>query len=124
MNKKPVLLVVDDEVDITETYALYFALHGFEVIKANNGFEAVIVVAHRVPDLIISDCMMPTMDGVALSRHLKADPRLLRTPIILMSGAPERHDLRQGSYDLFLLKPVLLERLLGEIRRLLGAAAP
>jgi CheY-like chemotaxis protein len=124
VNKKPVLLVVDDEVDITETYALYFALHGFEVIKANNGFEAVTVVAHRVPDLIISDCMMPTMDGVALSRHLKADPRLLRTPIILMSGAPERHDLRQGSYDLFLLKPVLLERLLGEIRRLLGAAAP
>lgn len=124
MNKKPVLLVVDDEIDITETYTLFFELHGFEVIMANNGFEAVTVAAGRVPDLIISDCMMPRMDGVALSRHLKADPRLAGTPIILMSGAPERHDLRQGSYDVFLLKPVLLERLLGEVRRLLGAAAP
>jgi CheY-like chemotaxis protein len=123
VDKKPVLLVVDDEIDVTETYALFFELHGFEVLKANNGFEAVSQAAARVPDLIVSDCMMPRMDGVALSRHLRADPRLSSTPIILMSGAPERHDLRQGSYDLFLLKPVLLDRLLGEVRRLLGAAA-
>jgi CheY-like chemotaxis protein len=116
-----VILVVDDEIDITETYALYFELHGFEIIKANNGFDALTAVATRVPDLVVSDCMMPGMDGVALSRQLRADARLARTPIILMSGAPERHDLRNGNYDLFLLKPVLLERLLREIRRLLGA---
>lgn len=120
VNTRPLLLVVDDEVDITETYALYFELHGFEVIKANNGFDALALAATRVPDMVVSDCMMPNMDGVALSRQLRADARLARTPIILMSGAPERHDLRQGSYDLFLLKPVLLERLLREIRTLLA----
>lgn len=114
------ILVVDDELDITETYAMYFELHGFEVLKANNGIDALAQVDTRVPDLVISDCMMPNMDGVALSRQLKADARLARTPIILMSGAPERHDLKQGNYNLFLLKPVMLERLLREIRSLLA----
>lgn len=119
MNEKPLLLVVDDEVDITETYAMYFELQGFEVIKADHPRQALELMSTRLPDLIISDCMMPYMDGVAFSKQVKADPRTMNTPIILMSGAPERHDLGSQSYDLFLRKPVLLERLLLEMRKLL-----
>jgi CheY-like chemotaxis protein len=119
LNEKPLILVVDDEVDITETYAMYFELHGFDVIKADNPRQALTLMSTRVPDLIISDCMMPYMDGIAFSKHVRADPKTMHTPIILMSGAPELHDLDSRSYELFLRKPVLLERLLLEVRKLL-----
>ena len=114
------ILVVDDEVDITETYAMYLALHGFEVITADNAVQALEMIATRAPDLIISDCMMPYMDGVEFSVRIKANPLTRHTPVILMSGAPELHDLGSPSYDVFLRKPVLFERLLAEMRRLLG----
>lgn len=119
MNKKPLILVVDDEVDITETYALFLGLHGFEVMTADNALHALEVLARRVPDLIVSDCMMPYMDGVEFSRRVRANPATGAVPIILMSGAPELHDLASPSYDVFLRKPVLFERLLREMDRLI-----
>lgn len=119
MDKKPLILVVDDEVDITETYALYLGLHGFEVITADNAVQALAIIATRVPDLIISDCMMPYMDGIEFSKRVKANPATCNTPVILMSGAPELHDMDSPSYELFLRKPVLFDRLMPEIARLL-----
>lgn len=119
MDKAILILVVDDEVDITETYALFFGLHGFEVMTANDAVRALELIGERVPDLIVSDCMMPHMDGVEFSRRVKANPATRNTPLILMSGAPEFHDLASPSYELFLRKPVLLQRLLQEIARLL-----
>ena len=120
LNQKPLILVVDDEVDITETYALYLGLHGFEVITADNAVQALEIMATRVPDLIISDCMMPHMDGVEFSLRIKANPGTRQVPVILMSGAPELHDLASPSYEVFMRKPVLFERLMVEIHRLLG----
>ncbi len=119
MDKKPLILVVDDEVDITETYAMFFDLQGFEVITANDAMQALALLAERTPDVIVSDCMMPSMDGVELSRRVKALPATRNTPIILMSGAPELHDLGSPSYEVFLRKPVLFQRLVLEIGRLL-----
>lgn len=120
MDKRPLILVVDDEVDITETYALFLNLHGFEVKTANNAILALELLETCTPDLIISDCMMPFMDGVEFSRRVKAAPETGATAIILMSGAPELHDMNSGTYDAFLRKPVLFQRLLLEIGRLLG----
>lgn len=119
MEKKPLILVVDDEVDITETYALFLDLHGYEVVTANNAVQGLEVLALRVPDLIVSDCMMPHMDGVEFSRRVKAGANTDHIPIILMSGAPELHDLSSPSYDVFLRKPVLFHALMREIERLL-----
>ena len=119
VNKRPLILVVDDEVDISETYAMYLDFEGFEVITANNALQAMEILTSKIPDLIISDCMMPHMDGVELSRQVKASPNTRNTPIILMSGAPERHDLNSPSYELFLRKPVFFDRLMPEIRKLL-----
>lgn len=120
MDNKPLLLIVDDEVDITDTYALFFELQGYEVLTANDALQALALLAERTPALIVSDCMMPYMDGVEFSRRARAMPATAHTPIILMSGAPELHDLGSPSYDLFLRKPVLLQRLIVEIGRLLG----
>jgi CheY-like chemotaxis protein len=120
VRSRPLILVVDDEVDITETYSLFLDFHGFEVITANNASQALELLSNRVPDLIISDCMMPHMDGVELSRQVKSRPETRNTPVILMSGAPERHDLDSATYEVFLRKPVFFDRLLPEIHKLLG----
>lgn len=81
--------------------------------------RALEMLGERVPDLIVSDCMMPYMDGVEFSRRVKANPAARHVPVILMSGAPELHDLASPTYEVFLRKPVLLHRLLQEISRLL-----
>lgn len=119
MDKRPLILVVDDEVDITETYALFLDLQGYEVVTANSAVQALEVLGRRVPDLIVSDCMMPHMDGVEFSRQVKAGAATMHIPIVLMSGAPELHDLSSPSYEVFLRKPVLFQRLMQEIERLL-----
>jgi CheY-like chemotaxis protein len=120
VNNKPLILVVDDEVDITETYALFLDLHGYEVVTANNAVQGLEALALRVPDLIVSDCMMPHMDGVEFSRRVRAGAKTSHIPVILMSGAPELHDLASPSYDVFLRKPVLFQSLMREIERLLA----
>ena len=98
---------------------MFFELHGFDVMTANDALRALVLLETRTPDLIVSDCMMPYMDGVEFSRRVRAAPSTAHTGIILMSGAPELHDLDRATYDLFLRKPILLSRLLAEIRRLL-----
>lgn len=114
------ILVVDDEPDITETYAMFLALHDYEVLTASDPVEALETMRTRVPNLIISDCMMPQMDGIEFSVRVRSNPGTRSVPIILMSGAPELHNLSSQSYDVFLRKPVLFDDLMPEIRRLLA----
>lgn len=120
MKKKvPRILVVDDEPDITETYQILFEMHGYLVFTANNGVEALDRVTKAGPDLILSDCMMPKMDGIEFIRRARQIPELASIPIILMSGAPEVHDLSERLHTLFLQKPVLFDELLQKINKLL-----
>lgn len=113
-------MLVDDEVDITETYAMYLEFFGFDVITANSVSAAFEKINVRLPDLIVSDCMMPLVDGIEFSRQLKARTDTRAIPLILSSGAPHFHDLSSSTYELFLLKPVSMPRLVEEIRRLLS----
>lgn len=117
--RQPLVLVVDDEVDITDTYAMLLELHGYRVSTASHGVEALARMQQQWPDLLISDCMMPVMNGLELCAAVRALPGGEHLPVILCSGAPERHDLSQSSHNLFLRKPVFFDRLLDEIQRLL-----
>ena len=118
-NKMKIILIVDDEVDVTLTYSMLLQLHGFTTLTAANGRQALDVVDATLPDIVLSDCMMPQMDGLELARRLRADLRTAAIPIILMSAAPERHILSDSGYDIFLQKPVRLPELLATIDRLL-----
>jgi CheY-like chemotaxis protein len=76
------------------------------VITAGHGADALAKAQQQWPDLVISDCMMPVMNGLELCAALRSLPGGATLPIILCSGAPERHDLSQSSHNLFLRKPV------------------
>ncbi|MDR6583239.1 response regulator [Herbaspirillum sp. BH-1] len=118
----PLLLIVDDEIDITDTYSMLLELHGYRVVTAQHGADALVKAQQEWPDLVISDCMMPVMNGLELCAALRALPGGQSLPVILCSGAPERHDLSQSSHNLFLRKPVFFDRLLEEIQRLLPSS--
>lgn len=106
------ILLVEDERALRKVMELVLQGEGYDVMTANNGREALALLAQSRPDLIISDFVMPEMDGGELVRRVRADTRLSDTPILLMSSAfpaelPEREMVDQclekgGSLDALL----------------------
>ncbi|TFW21219.1 response regulator [Duganella callida] len=118
----PLILLVDDEFDVLSAYSMLFEYHGYRVQTANNGAEALAAAAGERPDIVLSDLMMPVMDGGRLCLAWRADPALCPIPFILTSaGALKEPPL---PYDSFFKKPVRFDVLLAEIVRLLALRKP
>ena len=101
-----VVLVVDDEVGIANLLADVLSDEGHRVIVAANGQEGLKRAEEERPDLVITDFMMPVMDGAQLIKAMAEHPDLKGVPIFLMSSAPEAalRDKCSG-YALFIRKP-------------------
>jgi CheY-like chemotaxis protein len=82
------ILPVDDEPDLLAVWHLILNSEGYDVRCTGNGAEALASVKQRVPDLVITDWMMPLMDGTELCRYLRAEPDLARVPILVHTSAP------------------------------------
>src|SRR5689334_21207663 len=114
-----VVLVVDDELSIVEMIADLIADHGHTALTAFNGASALVLARAERPALIISDVMMPLMDGYALLQALRADPVLAHTAVYLMSAASFRPPA-DAAPDGYFPKPFDLNALDG----LLASIAP
>jgi CheY-like chemotaxis protein len=114
------ILVVDDEFDVLSAYTMLFEYRGFRVRTAANGVQALELAARERPDIVVSDYMMPVLDGGQLCLQWRADPALRDIPFILASAGIPRKDLVLP-YDTFFRKPVRFEVLLDEINRLIAA---
>jgi CheY-like chemotaxis protein len=110
------ILIVDDEPDIAITYSLLFEHSGFRVITASNGEDALKIANENIPDIVLSDYMMPFMDGAELCRQFKKDP-ILRDGFFILTSAAMRPAEFVAPYDLFMQKPVSFHKLLQEINR-------
>lgn len=96
-NGKPSLLVVEDNREILDYVAESF-IDEFDVLKAGDGREGLALALDKVPDVIISDVMMPNMDGNAMCRALKKDIRTSHIPIILLT-AKDSFEAKEKGYD-------------------------
>ncbi|SDT22652.1 chemosensory pili system protein ChpA (sensor histidine kinase/response regulator) [Halopseudomonas xinjiangensis] len=86
----PLVLLVEDERALRKVMELVLQGEGYDAMTANNGREALALLEQARPNLIISDYVMPEMDGGELVRRVRADDRLAGIPILLMSsGFPE-----------------------------------
>jgi CheY-like chemotaxis protein len=112
------LLVVDDEATIAEMLQTVLEDEGYRVITAGNGHDALQRIAEQVPHLILSDVMMPVLDGRTLLAQLRANPSYQAIPFILMSAGGYQPDHDDG-YQAFVAKPFDLEQLLLIIKQLL-----
>src|SRR5436305_2732505 len=92
------VLVVDDDPDKRTLLTMALKMAGYEVLTANDGEEGLAAVESYQPDLIITDVMMPKMDGYDLARRVRANPQTRFVPIIIQTAArSEAQDARRGS---------------------------
>jgi CheY-like chemotaxis protein len=122
------ILVVEDVPNVLELLEVTLRFKGYPVITARNGEEALIVIAKERPALIITDLLMPKMNGYALIQRLRTDPTTTRIPIIVLSATyvtPEDKSfaLHLGALR-FLEKPIDAEEFLLTIAELLTQGSP
>ena len=117
---KQKILVVDDSLSITAIIQAALQKEGYEVILAHDGVAGLKLAMTHLPDLIISDTVMPRMDGYSLKRSLSASPATASIPIILLtskaSGEDEQKALEAGFLD-FIPKPVQTIRVISRVKR-------
>jgi len=118
MTAKARLLIVDDDSDVLDMLRELLSHGGYEVLSAVNGREALQKATEFNPDVILSDVMMPEMNGFELCRRLRAHPLLAEVPIILLTGLANSdyyvEGLRAGADD-FISKPFERIRLLARV---------
>lgn len=116
-NMPPCVMVVDDEDVLVEMVASLIEDLGMRTLIATNGQEALksLLQMPAAPALILSDVMMPQMNGIELAKAVKREPRLKDVPIILMSAAGR--PLGTDAADGFIHKPFDLDLLLDLIER-------
>ncbi len=131
MNAMTRVLIVDDKEENLYYLRALLMGHGCQVDEARHGAEALVKARQRAPDLIVSDLLMPVMDGYTLLRYWKADPQLKKIPFIVYTATyteaeDERLALSLGA-DAFILKPAEPEDFLARIREVqanVAAAVP
>ncbi|MCL1470676.1 CHASE2 domain-containing protein [Argonema antarcticum] len=117
------ILVVDDQAESRSLIVDFLKPIGFDPIEASNGAEALEQIAIAKPDLIITDLVMPVMDGFEMIRQIRAIPSLKNTEIIAMSASKFSTDKQQtllAGGNRFISKPIQLSELLEKLRSSLG----
>ncbi len=112
------VLVVDDNADMRD-YVIRLLSDGYEVEAAGDGAAALHAVRNRPPDLVLTDVMMPGVDGFELLRALRADPRTAHIPVIMLTaraGEESAVDGLAAGADDYLVKPFSARELLARIR--------
>jgi signal transduction histidine kinase/ligand-binding sensor domain-containing protein/DNA-binding response OmpR family regulator len=119
----PIILVVEDESDMLQ-YIYEILAPSFKVVTATNGREGIEKAFETIPDLIVSDVMMPEVDGIELCKKLKSDKDTSHIPIILLTALSDMahhvQGIREGA-DVYLPKPFNSQLLLVHIHNLINS---
>jgi DNA-binding response OmpR family regulator len=112
------ILVAEDEKQIADMIAFKLTNGGHQVIRAEDGEQAVTLAARELPDLILLDAMMPGLTGFEVLRRLKGDPVLRAVPVIMVTAKGHERDvlsgLRGGAVD-YVVKPFSLKELAARV---------
>lgn len=122
-DSRPLILVADDDLDNRNIIKLKLEGHGFQVVTACDGDQALRMARETPPALIILDVMMPKLSGFKAARLIKFDAKLKAVPLILLTArtqATDRSTADEVGANLYLTKPFDPEHLLQEVKRLLG----
>lgn len=129
----PRVMIVEDDPTILSNLSQILQLSGLDVVEAHDGQVALAILQQRkaegsgLPKMIVSDLMMPNMDGFDLLRAVKDEPAFEDIPFVLLSARSDATDLHEaftlGASD-YLVKPFEVEQLMDVIRHFLSKADP
>ena len=117
------ILIVEDDVELRQLFARVLEKNGYQVETAEDGAEALKILGRGYVDLIISDIMMPVMDGNALVRALRDDG--VKTPVLMITAKSTLDDMREGflsGTDDYMVKPVNVNEMVLRVGALLRRA--
>ena len=119
------ILVVEDQLDNRLILRDCLGNAGYELLEAENGVEALTMVARQRPDLILMDIQLPEVSGLEVTKHLKDDLELRYIPVVAvtafaMKGDEER--ILAGGCEAYLSKPISVGKFIETVRRFLGSA--
>ncbi|MFB3916948.1 MAG: PleD family two-component system response regulator [Terriglobales bacterium] len=129
MSATPTVYFIDDSATMREVIKIAFRRENINVLACNDGASALAQMEQTRPDVVISDVIMPEKDGYEVCQQIKQDPRLSRTPVILMSGVVNRSVAERAfavKADELIRKPFQPQDLINRVKHLLQpkAAAP
>jgi len=119
---KPRILCVDDEPSILKIFEGLFAPNDYEIIKAQNGQEALEKLNEERVDLVLMDIMMPKLDGLEACRRIKGNERTRDLPVVMVTALSEKADLIKGieaGAEDFISKPFDAREILERVKILL-----
>lgn len=116
---KAIIMVVDRDPHIRELEAHFLGRAGYSVVFADHGESALVEARVAVPDIVITEILVPRIDGLALCRQLKADPRTRDVSVLIFSILAAAGRAREAGADAFLLKPLAEHALVETVDRLL-----
>lgn len=119
VEKKPVILIIEDDLDVAEMLDAYFRVQGYEVLTANWGEDGVKVCQKEHPALIILDIRLPDIDGFEVATRLRENRRTANIPIIFLTEKRARADILQGlelGADDYITKPFDIQELRLRVR--------
>lgn len=120
MNK---ILIVDDEPNIVMTLEYTFKKQDFEVFIARNGSEALDILKHHIPNIVLLDIMMPNVDGYQTLKHIKNTDSLKDTKVVFLTAKNKASDIEKGlklGADKYLTKPFSVKKIVSEVLELLA----
>jgi CheY-like chemotaxis protein len=120
---QPVILVAEDDRDTRELYRACFDTSGYRTSEAGTGSQAIVAAVDIVPDVLLTDYVLPDVDGVTVARRLKADRRTAGIRILMVTGygsTDVQHAAAAAGIDRVLLKPCLPHIVMREVARALA----
>lgn len=124
---KPLVLLVEDEVDLVTLLSYNLEKEGYRVVVAGDGEEALLLAGEQTPNIVLLDWMLPLMSGLEVCRQLRRNTRTRDIPIIMLTARGEESDrvrgLNSGADD-YITKPFSPTELVARMRAVLRRTAP
>ena len=118
MGTRRTILIVEDDEDLRAAFRIALALAGYEVLEAGDGLEALRIIDHSPPDLVVLDYILPTVSGEIVSQELASHVLTRNIPVIMVTGSAR--DLSGFDVACVLRKPITPEELVNKVETCLA----